>query len=119
MINFTSKISQLSEYIMRQTNIQSKVDLTLLLVILLFSLLWFIILPFLFKYKKIKKYYILLYVLFLLCSVGFIIYDGIFNWMVEGLKSLDKQGYITEPISSDAEISEYNNMASSIHSFFA
>jgi putative DNA primase/helicase len=45
--------------------------------------------------------------------------DGIFNWMVEGLKSLDKQGYITEPISSDAEISEYNNMASSIHSFFS
>ena len=45
--------------------------------------------------------------------------DGIFNWMVEGLKQLDKQGYITEPISSDAEISEYNNVASSIHSFFS
>ena len=45
--------------------------------------------------------------------------DGIFNWMVEGLKQLDKQGFITEPISSGVEISEYNIVASSIHSFFS
>jgi len=44
--------------------------------------------------------------------------DGIFNWMVDGLKSLKEQGYIIEPKSSGYEIAEYNNVASSVYSFF-
>lgn len=43
--------------------------------------------------------------------------DGIFNWMVEGLKQLREQGYITEPVSSGYELGEYNNVASSVYSF--
>lgn len=43
--------------------------------------------------------------------------DGIFNWMVQGLKDLKEQGYITQPTSSAYELGEYNNVASSVYSF--
>jgi putative DNA primase/helicase len=44
--------------------------------------------------------------------------DGIFNWMVEGLKRIKGNVKITIPKSSTDTITEYTQVASSVHSFY-